>query len=66
MVGSPVGSGGGDSVGSEYGKLIGRFRRFGLGRAQALARLLEVAFDGGIGGGTVLHCIAEGEDWFSS
>jgi hypothetical protein len=23
--------------------------------------LLEVAFDGGIGGGTVLHCIAEGE-----
>ena len=26
-----------------------------------MARLLEVAFDGGIGGGTVLHCIAEGE-----
>jgi len=23
--------------------------------------LLEVAFDGGIGGGTVLHCIAKGE-----
>ena len=26
-----------------------------------MARLLEVAFDGGIGGGTVLHCIAKGE-----
>ena len=24
-------------------------------------RLLEVVFDGGIGGGTVLHCIAKGE-----
>ena len=23
--------------------------------------MLEVAFDGGIGGGTVLHCIAKGE-----
>ncbi len=26
-----------------------------------MARLLEVAFDGGIGGGTVLHCIAKDE-----
>ena len=26
-----------------------------------MARLLEVAFDGGIGEGTVLHCIAKGE-----
>jgi hypothetical protein len=26
-----------------------------------LARLLEVALDGGIRGGTVFHCIAEGE-----
>ena len=26
-----------------------------------MARLLEVAFDSGIGGGTMLHCIAEGE-----
>ncbi len=26
-----------------------------------MARLLEVAFDGGIGGGTVLHCIVKGE-----
>ena len=26
-----------------------------------MARLLEVAFDGGIRGGTVLHCIAKGE-----
>ncbi len=26
-----------------------------------MARLLEVAFDGDIGGGTVLHCIAKGE-----
>ncbi len=26
-----------------------------------MARLLEVALDGGIGGGTVLHCIAKGE-----
>ncbi len=37
------------------------FWRFGLGGAQALACLLEVAFDGGIRGGTVLHCIANGE-----
>ena len=26
-----------------------------------MARLLEVALDGGIRGGTVFHCIAEGE-----
>ena len=26
-----------------------------------MTRLLEVAFDGGIGGGTVFHCIAKGE-----
>ncbi len=28
-----------------------------------MARLLEVALDGGIRGGAVLHCIAEGKDW---
>ncbi len=26
-----------------------------------MARLLEVAFDGGIGGRTVLHCVGKGE-----
>ncbi len=25
--------------------------------------LLEVAFDGSIGGGAVLHCVAKGEAW---
>jgi hypothetical protein len=28
-----------------------------------LARLLEVALDGGIRRGAVLHCVAEGEAW---
>jgi hypothetical protein len=28
-----------------------------------LAHLIEVALDGGIRGGAVLHCIAEGEAW---
>jgi hypothetical protein len=28
-----------------------------------LARLLEMALDGGVRGGTVLYCIAEGEAW---
>ncbi len=28
-----------------------------------MARLLEVAFDGGVRGGAVLHSIAEGEAW---
>ncbi len=28
-----------------------------------MARLLEVAFDGGIRGGAVLHSIAKGEAW---
>jgi hypothetical protein len=28
-----------------------------------LARLLEVAHDGGVRGGAVLHCVAEGEAW---
>ncbi len=28
-----------------------------------MAHLLEVALDGGIRGGAVLHCIVEGEAW---
>ncbi len=28
-----------------------------------MARLIEVALDGGVRGGAVLHCIAEGEAW---
>ncbi len=28
-----------------------------------MARLLEVALDGGVRGEAVLHCIAEGEAW---
>ncbi len=35
----------------------------GLGGAYTLAHLLEVAFDGGIRGGAVLHSIAKGEAW---
>jgi hypothetical protein len=34
-----------------------------LGGAYALAHLLEVAFDGGVRGGAVLHSFAKGEAW---
>ncbi len=41
--------------------MIGSRGRFELGGAYALARLFEVALDGGIREGTVFNCIAEGE-----
>ncbi len=35
----------------------------GLGGAQALVHLLELALDGSVRGGAVFHSIAEGEAW---
>ncbi len=45
----------------EYAKQFDDGGRFGLGGAWALVQLLEMALDGGIRGGAVLHCVAEGE-----
>ncbi len=42
-----------------------QFEDLGMGLVErmALVCLLEVAFDGGMRGGAVLHCIAKGEAW---
>ncbi len=49
----------------QHGKWCKAVQRSGLrlGEAQALAHLLEVAFDGSIRGGAVLHGVAKGEAW---